>query len=51
MGAVAEPAHREAAIVTFLVAGSGLNFMGIGGAFWGLLAGGALYLLGRWRAA
>ncbi len=47
MGAVSAPEHREAAIVTFLVSGSGLTFFGIGGAFWGLLAGGALYLARR----
>lgn len=49
LGAVNAPAHREAALVTFLVSGSGLSFFGIGGAFWGLLAGGALILLQRWR--
>lgn len=47
MGAVADPARREAALVTFLVSGSGLTFWGIGGAFWGLLAGGAMLALGR----
>ena len=35
---------REAALVTFLVTASGVTFFGIGGAFWGLLAGAALYL-------
>jgi benzoate membrane transport protein len=49
LGAVSDPRDREAAIVTFLVAGSGLNFMGIGGAFWGLLAGGAVLALTKWR--
>lgn len=47
MAAVADPARREAAVVTFLVSASGLTIAGIGGAFWGLLAGGALLLLGR----
>jgi benzoate membrane transport protein len=47
MGAVADPARREAALVTFLVSASGLAFWGIGGAFWGLLAGGAMLALGR----
>ena len=47
MGAVADPARREAAVVTFLVSASGLTIWGIGGAFWGLLAGGAILLLGR----
>lgn len=49
MAAVAAPADREAAVVTFLVAASGLTFLGIGGAFWGLVAGGAIMALGRWR--
>ena len=50
MGAVAEPRDREAAVATFLVSASGLSFLGIGGAVWGLLAGGALMALARWRA-
>ena len=48
LGAVAEPRDREAAVVTFLVTASGLAFWGISGAFWGLLAGGALYGLTHW---
>lgn len=48
--ATAAPQHREAAVVTFLVAASGLSFFGIGGAFWGLVAGGAVMALSRWRA-
>ena len=46
LGAFADPARREAAVVTFLVSASGLAIWGIGGAFWGLLAGGAMLLLG-----
>ena len=49
MGAVADPAEREPAVITFLVAATGVSWFGIGGAFWGLLAGGAIHLLGRWR--
>jgi benzoate membrane transport protein len=49
--ALSDSARREAAVVTFLVAASGLTLFGIGGAFWGLIAGGALLLLARWRAA
>ncbi len=45
--ALADTHDREAAIVTFLVAASGLSLFGIGGAFWGLLAGGALLVLRR----
>ena len=48
--ALADPKSREAALVTFLVTASGLTFAGIGGAFWGLLAGGAMHALSRWRA-
>lgn len=38
---------REAAIVTFVVAASGLTIAGIGGAFWGLIAGGVIMCLKR----
>ena len=47
LGAVADPARREAAVVTFLVSASGLAIWGIGGAFWGLLAGGVMLALER----
>ena len=46
-GAVAHPADRDAAMVTFVTAASGLSFLGIGAAFWGLIAGGAFMLLNR----
>jgi benzoate membrane transport protein len=49
MAAVQVPQEREAAVVCFLVAGGGLTIWGIGGAFWGLLAGLALRALARWR--
>ncbi len=49
MGAVQAPEGREAAVITFVVTASGLTFLGISGAFWGLLAGGAMLALGRWR--
>ncbi|MBT3702700.1 MAG: benzoate transporter, partial [Alphaproteobacteria bacterium] len=41
--AMSSEADREAALVTFLVTASGVSFLGIGGVFWGLLAGGVLY--------
>lgn len=47
--AVAEPAGREAAAVTFVVTAAGIGFLGLGSAFWGLLAGGAMTLLHRRR--
>ena len=50
MAALADPAGREAAVICFLVTGSGVTFLGVGGAAWGLLAGGAVLALGRWRA-
>ncbi|RUR36544.1 benzoate/H(+) symporter BenE family transporter [Vreelandella populi] len=34
-----ESQHRDAAIVTFLLTGSGITLLGIGGPFWGLVAG------------
>jgi benzoate membrane transport protein len=46
MAAFKEPDTREAAAVTFVVTASGLSFGGVSGAFWGLLAGGAVMGLG-----
>ncbi|WP_373974000.1 benzoate/H(+) symporter BenE family transporter [Chitinibacter sp. SCUT-21] len=37
--AVREEAHREAAIITFVVTASGVTLFSIGSAFWGLVAG------------
>lgn len=48
-GAVSVPHDREAAVITFLVTASGLTFLGISGAFWGLIAGGAMLAWTRWR--
>lgn len=42
--ALEEPAHRMVAIVTFLVAVSGVSVAGIGSAFWALLVGGLVML-------
>ncbi|NOG70994.1 benzoate/H(+) symporter BenE family transporter [Roseicella sp. DB1501] len=47
--ALAVPETREAAVITFLVTASGLTILGISGAFWGLLGGGAMLLLHRRR--
>lgn len=38
-GAMAEPDHREAAVIAFAATASGVALFGIGSAFWGLLAG------------
>ncbi len=41
-----EPARtREAAAITFVVTASGITVLGLGGAVWGLLAGGVVQLL------
>ena len=45
--AMEAPETREAAVVTFLVTASGVSFFGVSGAFWGLIAGGALFALKR----
>lgn len=45
MAAFKEVETREAAAVTFIVTASGLTFGGISGAFWGLIAGGAVMAL------
>jgi benzoate membrane transport protein len=47
--ACAAPDQRFAATMTFVVAGSGVAAFGIGGAFWGLLAGLAIHGLDRAR--
>lgn len=39
-GAMAAPAERDAAVLTFLVTVSGLSIAGIGAPFWAVLAGG-----------
>ncbi len=49
LGAVSAVEGREAALVTFLVTASGLSFFGVSGAFWGLLAGGAMRALTLWK--
>ncbi len=49
MGAMRDAEEREAALIAFLTTASGLTFFGIGGAFWGLLAGVAMRALTKWR--
>ena len=49
--ALAGTGEREAALATFVTAASGVTFLGIGGAFWGLAAGGAILALTRAGAA
>jgi len=47
VSAFREPGTREAAAVTFLVSASSISVAGISGAFWGLIAGGAIMLVKR----
>jgi benzoate membrane transport protein len=47
--ALAAEADRLPAVVTFVTTASGIALFGIGAAFWGLLAGGALLVLERGR--
>jgi len=48
--ALANEREREAALVTFLVAASGITLLGVGSAFWSLVAGVfALAVLQGWR--
>jgi benzoate membrane transport protein len=37
--AMSEPDEREAALITFLVTASGMTLLGVGSAFWGIVAG------------
>jgi benzoate membrane transport protein len=45
--AMEDPDGREAAVITFVVTASGVSLLGIGPAFWGLVAGGVVLLLYR----
>lgn len=47
--ALADPRHREAAAVTFVVAASGYALGGVGAAFWSLVAGGLVLAVTRAR--
>jgi benzoate membrane transport protein len=47
--AVRNDAHREAALITFLVTLSGVTLVGIGSAFWGVVAGSAALLVQHLR--
>ncbi|WP_310737668.1 benzoate/H(+) symporter BenE family transporter [Mitsuaria sp. WAJ17] len=47
--ALKDEAHRDAAILTFLVTLSGLKLAGIGSAFWGVVAGALALLVQRLR--
>lgn len=45
VGAMADAASREAALITFLASAANIKLLGIGGAFWGLVIGLFAYLV------
>lgn len=45
VGLAAEADHRDASVITFLATASGMTFLGLGSAFWGVMIGGAAYLV------
>ncbi|MEK1904811.1 MAG: benzoate/H(+) symporter BenE family transporter [Pseudomonas sp.] len=47
--AMSAPAERDAALITFMVTASGMTLLGIGSAFWGLVAGALTLLILNWR--
>ena len=47
--ALKDDAHRDAALITFLVTLSGLSLAGIGSAFWGVVAGALALFVQQWR--
>jgi len=47
--ALKDDAHREAALITFLVTLSGVELLGVGSAFWGVLFGAAALFVQQWR--
>lgn len=49
--AMKEEAHREAAIITFLVTLSGVVIAGVGSAFWGVVAGGLALVVQQYGRA
>ncbi|HCY64525.1 MAG TPA: benzoate transporter [Oxalobacteraceae bacterium] len=44
-GIVAAEDHRDASLVTFVATASGMSFLGLGSAFWGIVIGMAAYAL------
>lgn len=45
LGAAQETTHFEASLITFIVTASGMNYLGIGAAFWGVIIGLISYLV------
>jgi predicted benzoate:H+ symporter BenE len=49
--ALVDEAHREAALITFLVTLSGVVIAGVGAAFWGVVAGALTLFVQQYRRA
>jgi benzoate membrane transport protein len=49
--AMSDLKQREAALITFLVTASGMTLLGIGSAFWGLIAGLITQVILNWKKA
>ncbi|HEX4880019.1 MAG TPA: benzoate/H(+) symporter BenE family transporter [Limnobacter sp.] len=47
VGVVTNENHRDASVITFLVAASGFQFLGLSAAFWSLVIGGLAYFILR----
>ncbi|EGF33511.1 Benzoate transport protein [Oxalobacteraceae bacterium IMCC9480] len=45
LGALHEEEHREASMITFLATASGMIFLGLSSAFWGIVIGGIAYVV------
>lgn len=45
VGVANDEKSRDASVLTFLVTASGMSFLGLGAAFWGLVIGGLAYLV------
>jgi benzoate membrane transport protein len=45
LGTVQAEEHREASMITFLATASGMTFLGLGSAFWGVVIGSLAYLV------
>lgn len=46
---MAQEDDRLPAVITFITTASGLSFFGVSAAFWGLIAGGALMAILKFR--
>lgn len=45
VGMAQDTKHLESSVITFLVTASGMSFLGLGAAFWGLVIGGTAYFV------